>query len=213
MSRTTSTAGSRSRRATSTGSGWSWGRSTSGKRRWCSAPGRIAPNCAWPCRQCGIFPRACECRLATRCRRSQCRLTVDMKCRSNWDTPSSGMHRHMTDQPTSSLLDMTVGIVANYLSNNNLAPERIGNLISSTHAALASVGRFRVAWVRGGKSLGQVRSARPQEWHARSFHCPHFACSLIRKSKGVRLRSLARTCVGVAVFDNTNTGVWRDGSA
>ena len=47
----------------------------------------------------------------------------------------------MTDQPAPSLLDMIVGIVANYVSNNDLPPERIGDLIFSIHAALANVGQ------------------------------------------------------------------------
>lgn len=49
------------------------------------------------------------------------------------------MLAHLTDHPTPSLLDMTVGIVANYVSNNDLPPERVGDLIYSTHAALAKV--------------------------------------------------------------------------
>lgn len=71
----------------------------------------------------------------------------------------------MTDQPTSSLLDMTVGIVANYLSNNNLAPERIGDLISSTHAALANVGQPEPEAVEiyAHASAGQIRKSIADE--------------------------------------------------
>lgn len=67
----------------------------------------------------------------------------------------------MTDQPTPSLLDMTVGIVANYVSNNDLPPERIGDLIFSTHAALAKVGQPEPEaveiYVRA--SAGQIRKS------------------------------------------------------
>lgn len=67
----------------------------------------------------------------------------------------------MTDQPTPSLLDMTVGIVANYVSNNDLPPERIGDLIYSTHAALANVGQPEPEAVEiyARASAGQIRKS------------------------------------------------------
>ena len=79
--------------------------------------------------------------------------------------PSQEMHRHMTDQPTSSLLDMTVGIVANYLSNNDLPPERIGDLIYSTHAALANIGQpvSETVEIHARSSAGQVRKSITDE--------------------------------------------------
>jgi predicted transcriptional regulator len=46
----------------------------------------------------------------------------------------------MTDDHANALLDMTVGIVANYVSNNQLQPDQIAALISATHAALSGVG-------------------------------------------------------------------------
>ena len=46
----------------------------------------------------------------------------------------------MTDDRTSSLLDMTVGIVANYVANNQIKPDDLSHLISSTHEALANAG-------------------------------------------------------------------------
>ena len=71
----------------------------------------------------------------------------------------------MTDQPTSSLLDMTVGIVANYVSNHDLPPERIGDLISSTHAALANVGQPEpeAAEIYARASAGQIRKSITDE--------------------------------------------------
>jgi len=67
----------------------------------------------------------------------------------------------MTDQPTPSLLDMTVGIVANYVSNNDLPPERVGHLIYSTHAALANVGQPEPEPVEiyARASAGQIRKS------------------------------------------------------
>ena len=46
----------------------------------------------------------------------------------------------MTDDRTNSLLDMTVGIVANYVANNQIKPDDLARLISSTHEALANAG-------------------------------------------------------------------------
>ena len=46
----------------------------------------------------------------------------------------------MTDDRTNSLLDMTVGIVANYVANNQIKPDDLSRLISSTHEALANAG-------------------------------------------------------------------------
>lgn len=42
---------------------------------------------------------------------------------------------------TADILDMTVGIVANYLSNNRLDADQVGALITATHAALSNVGQ------------------------------------------------------------------------
>jgi len=38
------------------------------------------------------------------------------------------------------ILDMTVGIVANYVSKNSISPEGLPGLIASVHAALANAG-------------------------------------------------------------------------
>lgn len=50
----------------------------------------------------------------------------------------------MTDDHANALLDMTVGIVANYVSNNQLRPDEISALISATHAALSGAGAATV---------------------------------------------------------------------
>lgn len=47
----------------------------------------------------------------------------------------------MTDETQTDILDMTVGIVANYLSNNRLDPDQVGALITATHAALSNLGQ------------------------------------------------------------------------
>ena len=48
----------------------------------------------------------------------------------------------MTEEThTADILDMTVGIVANYLSNNRLDPDQVGALITATHRALSNVGQ------------------------------------------------------------------------
>ncbi|WP_295217361.1 MucR family transcriptional regulator [uncultured Brevundimonas sp.] len=48
----------------------------------------------------------------------------------------------MTDETQSAdLIDMTVGIVANYVSNNRVEPDQVGALIASTYAALSNVGQ------------------------------------------------------------------------
>jgi len=48
----------------------------------------------------------------------------------------------MTEEThTADILDMTVGIVANYVSNNRIDPEQVGALIKSTHTALQNVGQ------------------------------------------------------------------------
>lgn len=46
----------------------------------------------------------------------------------------------MTDDRTNSLLDMTVGIVANYVANNQIKPDDLARLIASTHGALSIAG-------------------------------------------------------------------------
>lgn len=46
----------------------------------------------------------------------------------------------MTDENADALLDMTVGIVANYVSNNQLRPDEIPALVIATHAALSGAG-------------------------------------------------------------------------
>jgi len=67
----------------------------------------------------------------------------------------------MNNQPTPSLLDTTVGIVANYVSNNDLPAERVGDLIYSTHAALAKVGQPKPQAVEiyARASASQVRKS------------------------------------------------------
>jgi predicted transcriptional regulator len=48
----------------------------------------------------------------------------------------------MTEETQSAdLIDMTVGIVANYVSNNRVEPDQVGALIASTYAALSNVGQ------------------------------------------------------------------------
>ncbi|MEJ8405228.1 MucR family transcriptional regulator [Brevundimonas vesicularis] len=71
----------------------------------------------------------------------------------------------MTNQPTPSLLDMTVGIVANYVSNNDLPHERIGDLIHSTHAALAGIGQAKpeVVEAPARASAAQIRKSITDE--------------------------------------------------
>jgi predicted transcriptional regulator len=39
------------------------------------------------------------------------------------------------------LLEMTVGIVANYVSNNRVSPEELAGLVSAVHSSLANVGQ------------------------------------------------------------------------
>lgn len=46
----------------------------------------------------------------------------------------------MSDDQANALLDMTVGIVANYVSNNQVRPDELAALISATHAALSGAG-------------------------------------------------------------------------
>ncbi len=46
----------------------------------------------------------------------------------------------MADDHANALLDMTVGIVANYVSNNQIRPEEVSALIATTHAALSGAG-------------------------------------------------------------------------
>jgi predicted transcriptional regulator len=43
------------------------------------------------------------------------------------------------DDHTPELLDMTVGIVANYVARNSIGPEEVAALIASTYAALRAV--------------------------------------------------------------------------
>lgn len=43
----------------------------------------------------------------------------------------------MADDHANALLDMTVGIVANFVSHNQVRPEELSGLIASVHAALA----------------------------------------------------------------------------
>lgn len=44
------------------------------------------------------------------------------------------------DDRAVSLLDMTVGIVANYVAKNSIKADEVAGLIASTHAALSNVG-------------------------------------------------------------------------
>ena len=44
------------------------------------------------------------------------------------------------DNHNTSVLDMTVGIVANYVSNNRIDPDAVGALIASTYQALTTAG-------------------------------------------------------------------------
>jgi predicted transcriptional regulator len=46
----------------------------------------------------------------------------------------------MADDQANALLDMTVGIVANFVSNNQVRPDELASLISATHAALSGAG-------------------------------------------------------------------------
>ena len=71
------------------------------------------------------------------------------------------------DTQTADILDMTVGIVANYLSNNRLDPDQVGALITATHAALSGLGQTEPApepvetYVRA--SSAQVRKSMTDE--------------------------------------------------
>lgn len=46
----------------------------------------------------------------------------------------------MTDQPRAALIEMTVGIVANYVTQNRVDPGALPGLIAATHSALATAG-------------------------------------------------------------------------
>ena len=46
----------------------------------------------------------------------------------------------MSEEHANALLEMTVGIVANYVSNNRLQPDEISGLIAATHEALSGAG-------------------------------------------------------------------------
>ncbi|WP_426043164.1 MucR family transcriptional regulator [Brevundimonas sp. TWP2-3-4b1] len=46
----------------------------------------------------------------------------------------------LTDDKTG-LLDMTVGIVANFVSNNRVSPDELPGLIATIHSSLANVGQ------------------------------------------------------------------------
>lgn len=46
----------------------------------------------------------------------------------------------MTEDRATALLDMTVGIIASFVSANKLPPDEIAGLISGTHAALSGLG-------------------------------------------------------------------------
>jgi predicted transcriptional regulator len=46
----------------------------------------------------------------------------------------------MADEHSDALLDMTVGIVANYVSHNQIRPDDLASLIASTHDALSGAG-------------------------------------------------------------------------
>lgn len=46
----------------------------------------------------------------------------------------------MTDDNTTALLEMTTGIIANYVANNRVTPDELPGLIASVHGSLASVG-------------------------------------------------------------------------
>ena len=47
----------------------------------------------------------------------------------------------MTDDRAEALLEMTVGIVANFVANNRINPEDLSSLIVSTHTALSGAGK------------------------------------------------------------------------
>ncbi len=67
----------------------------------------------------------------------------------------------MTDDRASSLLDMTVGIIANYVANNPVKPDDLARLISSTHEALANAGADPVEVVKPVEqpSSAQIRKS------------------------------------------------------
>ncbi len=46
----------------------------------------------------------------------------------------------MADNDTSGLLEMTTGILANYVSNNRVAPDELPALIASIHGSLSRLG-------------------------------------------------------------------------
>lgn len=47
----------------------------------------------------------------------------------------------MSEEDKSGLLDMTVGIVANFVSNNRVSPDELPGLIATIHSSLANVGQ------------------------------------------------------------------------
>ena len=50
------------------------------------------------------------------------------------------MEPQMTDERTDGLMDLTVGIVANFVANKRITSEDLSSLIASTHAALSRAG-------------------------------------------------------------------------
>lgn len=65
------------------------------------------------------------------------------------------------DDRAVSLLDMTVGIVANYVAKNSIKAEEVAGLIASTHAALSNVGEPEPEQVQAfdRATTGQVRKS------------------------------------------------------
>jgi len=47
----------------------------------------------------------------------------------------------LTEYDKAGLLDMTVGIVANFVSNNRVSPDELPGLISTVHSSLSNVGQ------------------------------------------------------------------------
>lgn len=70
----------------------------------------------------------------------------------------------MADDNTNALLDMTVGIVANFVAHNKIRPDDLSALIASTHAALAGAGSVPVEPEErvARPSAGQIRKSVSQ---------------------------------------------------
>lgn len=67
------------------------------------------------------------------------------------------------DDQSLSLLDMTAGIVAHYVSRNALAPDEVAALIVSTHAALNGVGSVSEEEIFDQPTAAKIRKSVREE--------------------------------------------------